>query len=237
MPTPRESTRPSRGAPIARCAALAGAVVFLAGAPVAGAQSPAQPVPPVPAAARAALERGRAADSAGRADEARAQYEAALARHPAYVDASIALATLLIENANAAEAREVIARAVRRSPSDPRLLNLRIRRRAAAAGDTSASGAVTSDRKQRAANPHDEGVALSLAQVLATRGDHAGAAALYDTLLVTPAPSERVAVAAVRHAIAAGDRGRATALLRTVRTRYPGSPALDALADSLSSRR
>ena len=189
---------------------------------------------PVPAAARAALARGRAADSLGRVADARAQYEAALVAHPGYVDASIALATLLIENKNAAEAREVIARAVKRSPRDPRLLNLRIRRRAVATADSSASGAVTSDRKQRAANPNDEGVALALAQVLGTRGDHAGAAALYDTLLVAPAPSERAAVAAVRHALAAGDRGRATALLRTARTRHPDAPALAALADSLS---
>ena len=220
---------------LAALRAVRGAVLLVA-AGAARAQSSQPPAPPVPAAARAAMGRARVADSLGRADDARAHYEAALAAHPAYVDASIALATLLIENANAAEAREVIARAVKRSPGDPRLVNLRIRRRSAAAADSSASGGVTSDRKQRAANPNAEGVGLALAQVLATRGDHAGAAALYDTLLVAPAPSERVATAAVRHAIAVGDIVRAATLLRAARSRHPDSTTLIALADSLPNR-
>lgn len=190
-----------------------------------------------PAAAREArlhLGRARAADSAGRPAVARREYEAALASDPTAVEASIGLATLLIEANDAAEAREVIARAVQRSPDDPRLRTLRIRRRSAAAADRSASGAVTNDRKQRAARPDDEETALALARVLATRGDQAGAAALFDTLLVAPAASERVAVAAVRQAIASGDRVRAATLLRAARPRYPGSGELATLADSVA---
>ena len=209
-------------------------IVALLLAGLAAGPARAQNSPPVPAAAaRAELERGRAADSAGRADEARRRYTAALALDPAYVDASIALATALIEVGDAGEAREVIARAIKRTPDDPRLRNLRIRRRSAAGADTSAAGRVTNDRKLRAANPDDEGTALALAQVLAARGDHRGAAALFDTLLVGPAPSERVATAAVRQALTAGDSARARSLLARTRRRYPGSSELAAVADSL----
>jgi len=229
MLTPhRPALRALRSA--ARAAVLA---LALALAPRAGAQH-AAPADTVPAAARAHHMRGRAADSAGRAAVAQREYEAAVAIAPRYVDASIALATVLIGAGDAAEAREVIARAVKWSPADPRLLNLRIRRRAAAAADRSASGAVPEDRKRRAANPGDEAIALSLAQVLETRGDAAGAAALYDTLASGPAPSERVYLAAARQAAGAGAVARAAALARTGLGRHPRSPALRALADSLA---
>lgn len=211
----------------------AGLALAIALAPGARAQTPA-PADAVPPSARAHHARARAADSAGRAAVAEREYAAALAIAPSYVDASIGLATVLIEAGNAAEAREVIARAVKRSPADPRLLNLRIRRRAAAAADRSASGTVPEDRKRRAANPGDEAVALSLAQVLETRGDAAGAAAVYDTLTSAPAPSDRVYLAAARQAARAGAAARAAAVARTGLGRRPRSAALRALADSRS---
>lgn len=229
-------TRARRSPNASWCAARAAVLALtLALAPAARAQTSA-PADSVPPAARVHHARARAADSAGRAVLAEREYAAALAIAPSYVDASIGLATLLIEAGNAAEAREVIARAVKRSPTDPRLLNLRIRRRAAAAADRSASGAVPEDRKRRAANPGDETVALSLAQVLETRGDAAGAAALYDTLTSGPGPSERVYLAAARQAVAAGAAGRAAALARAGLGSHPRSTALRALADSLAGR-
>jgi uncharacterized protein HemY len=225
-------------------AALTGAAALLIAASVAGAQATRDPAGAAPAAsptadgssgaARPHLTLGRAADERGRPDEARRHYEAALAAEPGEVEASIALATLLIEANDASAAREVIARSVKRHPGDPRLLNLRIRRRAAARADGSASGAVSNDRKARAANPGDEGIALALAQVLETRGDARAAAALYDTLVAVPTASERTHLAAARQALAAGDADRARVLLRAGAARHPASAALRALADSVA---
>jgi Tfp pilus assembly protein PilF len=75
------------------------------------------------ARSRLYLARGDAALAAGMRDTARVAWETALYENPALTDASVELATMLVENGDGWFGRKVIERALHFDPRNPKLLH------------------------------------------------------------------------------------------------------------------
>jgi predicted Zn-dependent protease len=68
---------------------------------------------------------GDAALKAGKSDSARIQYENAVTADQDNIDATTKLATVLVDENKAGYAKNLLTRALRRHPTDPRLLHFR----------------------------------------------------------------------------------------------------------------
>src|SRR5581483_8606238 len=85
------------------------------------------------ARARIYLARGDAALAAGMRDTARVAWETALYEYPGLTDASVELATMLVENGDGWFARKLIERALFFDPQNPKLLHFSAHRKPAPA--------------------------------------------------------------------------------------------------------
>jgi hypothetical protein len=96
--------------------------------------APTAPVESGDSAARVArsrlyLARGDAALAAGMRDTARVAWETALYENPALTDASLELATMLVESGDGWFGRKVIERALHFDPQNPKLLHFSAHRK------------------------------------------------------------------------------------------------------------
>lgn len=177
--------------------------------------------------ARIAVNAGLEAYEAG--DTARARERWALALHddPALTSAAANLAGLLLQEGSAASARTIAERGLRHAPTDARLLAIRQQTLQSKAAIDSA---IRVDRALRRRHPASDAAALDLAGLLLRSSQGLAAAALYDSLVHAPAPSEAVYVAATRFLFASGRYAGAARLADTAVSRHPRSALLWALA-------
>ncbi|HWZ59680.1 MAG TPA: tetratricopeptide repeat protein [Gemmatimonadaceae bacterium] len=105
-------------------------LVFAAAAPGAGAQGM-DSTHHDTAAARRFVEKGDAAMAAHAPDSARAAYEKAIQYDADDIDAILKMATILIDEGHGGYARDLLTFALKRHPTDPRLLHYHYVRRGA----------------------------------------------------------------------------------------------------------
>jgi Tfp pilus assembly protein PilF len=77
------------------------------------------------------LAKGNAALAAGAPDSARAAYERALQYNADNIDATVQMATILIQEGHGSYARDLLTFALRRHPNDPRLTHFHVVRKGA----------------------------------------------------------------------------------------------------------
>ncbi|MDH4350963.1 MAG: tetratricopeptide repeat protein [Gemmatimonadota bacterium] len=174
-------------------------------------------------AAKLRVNAGLVAYQVGDRTGARRHWDQALRDDPALVEAAVNLGALLIEIGARDSARAVAAGALRLHPDDPRLLALRAGTLEGAEG---VAAAITALRQLRATRPRDEGIGLELARLLAATGDHAAAAALYDTLVRAPGATEAALEAAVTFRLDVSQFDAAAITAEDAVGRFPRSGAL-----------
>jgi Tfp pilus assembly protein PilF len=85
--------------------------------------------------ARRYLARGDAALAAGMRDTARISWENALYEYPALTDASVELATMLVEDGQGYFAQRTLQRALKYDPQNPKLLHFKAEKQGPGTGD------------------------------------------------------------------------------------------------------
>ncbi len=184
-------------------------------------------------AARLYSNEGVAAYRAGRKAEARVDWAQALNEDPTLAAAAGNLAASLLEVGRRDSARTVATRALRYTPGDARLLAIRA---ATLGGEAGLRAAVRAARAARTERPADEAIGLELAQLLEAT-DRAGAAALFDTLVSAPHPSEATYRAAASFWLDAGRLDVAAARADSGLARYPRSGPLWTLRGEADAER
>jgi Tfp pilus assembly protein PilF len=118
------------------------AVALGAAAPVAGAQNapPPDSTHSDSVASNRYLAKGNTALAAGNPDSARAAYEKALMYNADNIDATVQMATILIQEGHGSYARDLLVFALKRHPNDPRLTHFHVVRRGA---DTTGAATVS----------------------------------------------------------------------------------------------
>lgn len=190
---------------------------------------PTQPVPP--SDARAALALAYAHHQGGRLAEARAGYEALLAREPANFEAAHLLAVLALQSGRPQEAVELARRAVQAQPSEANAHNT-LGEACRAAGD--AGEAESAYRQAIALSPGSLGPHLNLGHLLRRQGRGTEALECYATAvrLHPELPDTHIPLG---EALAAQGRlGDAVAAFRSALERNADSaPALAGLGNAL----